>query len=482
MKPRSIGEDATTSHDLGSRFGAIYEAYVDDLWRNLRRLGVPGPELDDAVQETFLVVFRRWDDRLPDRSPRAWLFGIARRIASRYRRGRGRRLRLLAEVAPTLRVARDAEGELTRRQAARLVQAFVDRLDDRKREVFVLAELEGFSRIEISDMLGVSPNTVGSRIRAARQDFERYLRILQACEQGASARVERRALVRQARRARPTAATRQRIRAALVLRLGGPIGPGPAAATVLQPSAMVTSLGAVALGAVSLGIVALGPSAWAGKDTPELRGTPPAGIEPRTAEASERVAESPAVADPGLAAGPGPLAARIDATAQVPDASGRPSHRTAARRRATGAEPERPATASSSAPPVREGVPSPQSPPGLGSIDGSPQGGSSPPDFAEEIRLVAELRRAVKAGQLQPALALARRHMHRFRSGMLAQERQSLQIAVLCGLGRRAEAVALADASPSGAAALATGCPPGAQRSTRTIDAGEEPDHASRSP
>src|SRR6187455_2713984 len=84
--------------DLEPRFSAVYAEHVDYVWTNLRRLGLSGSDLEDAVQETFLVVFRRWDDFRPDGAWHPWLFGIARRVAARHRRGVGRRLRLLAAV------------------------------------------------------------------------------------------------------------------------------------------------------------------------------------------------------------------------------------------------------------------------------------------------------------------------------------------------------------------------------------------------
>jgi RNA polymerase sigma-70 factor (ECF subfamily) len=48
-------------------------------------------------------------------------------------------------------------------------------MDEDKREVFVLAEIEALSVVEIADVLGVNLNTVYSRLRTARQTFQRAL-------------------------------------------------------------------------------------------------------------------------------------------------------------------------------------------------------------------------------------------------------------------------------------------------------------------
>src|SRR6185437_13246225 len=60
-----------------------------------------------------------------------------------------------------------------RAAAARLVRDLLDQLDDDKREVFALAELEGLKLREIAEILREPAGTVASRLRAARADFER---------------------------------------------------------------------------------------------------------------------------------------------------------------------------------------------------------------------------------------------------------------------------------------------------------------------
>ena len=53
-----------------------------------------------------------------------------------------------------------------------LVQSWLDAMDDDKREVFILAELEQLSAREIGEATSTNPSTVYSRLRAARQAFE----------------------------------------------------------------------------------------------------------------------------------------------------------------------------------------------------------------------------------------------------------------------------------------------------------------------
>jgi RNA polymerase sigma-70 factor (ECF subfamily) len=61
--------------------------------------------------------------------------------------------------------------QATKREAARFVDQFLQRLNQDQRDVFVLAELEQLSAPEIATVLGVNLNTVYSRLRLARGEF-----------------------------------------------------------------------------------------------------------------------------------------------------------------------------------------------------------------------------------------------------------------------------------------------------------------------
>ena len=62
-------------------------------------------------------------------------------------------------------------------EALRQLDALLDELDEDKRVVFVLAELEQMSVPEIAQTLNVNVNTVYSRLRAARMTFDEALRL-----------------------------------------------------------------------------------------------------------------------------------------------------------------------------------------------------------------------------------------------------------------------------------------------------------------
>jgi RNA polymerase sigma-70 factor (ECF subfamily) len=151
-------------------FDAIYEAHVAFVWRNLRRFGLYESELPDATQDTFVVVHRRLPELAELSSLRAWIFSILRRVAARYRRVRRPGEELNPEqhslaTGPSLGPEQDAE----RAEALRWMLSLLEELDEEKRSVFVLAELEEMTAPEIAKALDCNVNTVYSRLRVARE-------------------------------------------------------------------------------------------------------------------------------------------------------------------------------------------------------------------------------------------------------------------------------------------------------------------------
>src|SRR6478735_1597247 len=152
----------------------IYEAYFRYVWRCLRSLGVRDSQLEDALQDVFIVVQRRLAEFDGRAAVRTWLYAIALRVARKYR-DRARReptsLEAAREDDPELASAHDGDPELGSERLL-LARRALSSLDDDKREIFVLARVEQMSAPEIASVLRIPLNTVYSRLRAARLAFE----------------------------------------------------------------------------------------------------------------------------------------------------------------------------------------------------------------------------------------------------------------------------------------------------------------------
>jgi RNA polymerase sigma-70 factor (ECF subfamily) len=156
-------------------FAALYDEHFQFVWRCLRGLGVQSSQLEDATQDVFVVVHQRLATFEHESLLRTWIFGIVRRIAYRYRRSA---LRKPTAPAPEHETETTDPGPHEHAQdveAAAFVDEFAGKLDQRKREVFVLGVLEGLSVPDVAATLGVPLNTAYTRLRRARAEFRRAL-------------------------------------------------------------------------------------------------------------------------------------------------------------------------------------------------------------------------------------------------------------------------------------------------------------------
>jgi RNA polymerase sigma-70 factor (ECF subfamily) len=168
-----------TTADLGPH--QLFDSHLPFVWRNLRRLGVPESLVEDAAQDVFLVVHRRWDTWRAERSTlETWLFGIVLRVARNHRRAQRR---LLAWLLPsherqTWEAASPADGPaevLAQREAAAIFERAVERIEQDKRAVFLMVDVEQMTVPEAARALDINLNTAYWRLRKARAAFRSAL-------------------------------------------------------------------------------------------------------------------------------------------------------------------------------------------------------------------------------------------------------------------------------------------------------------------
>ncbi|MFT3926410.1 MAG: sigma-70 family RNA polymerase sigma factor [Myxococcales bacterium] len=153
----------------------IYSDYAGFVWRVLRGMGIAEDVIQDAVQDVFVVVQRRLSEFDHRYSVKTWLFEIAYRVACSSRRSR-HRTRLHEPTSELLQTPAPSPQEATERlQSSRLLTELLDTMDDERRVVLVLSDIEGLSAKEISELTQVNINTVYSRLRRAREELSRAL-------------------------------------------------------------------------------------------------------------------------------------------------------------------------------------------------------------------------------------------------------------------------------------------------------------------
>lgn len=162
-------------------FARVYKEHFGFVWRSARSLGVRPAALDDVVQEVFVVVHRRLPEFERRSALRTWLSGILLNVVRHHRRSLVRKS--LHELGrdeaydpdALASDARDPYETAVQAEGTRLLQYLLDGMDDEKREVLVLAEIEEFTVPEIAEALDLKVPTAYSRLRLAREQLQQSL-------------------------------------------------------------------------------------------------------------------------------------------------------------------------------------------------------------------------------------------------------------------------------------------------------------------
>jgi RNA polymerase sigma-70 factor (ECF subfamily) len=162
---------------LGREDEACLQAFqreLDYIHATLRRLGTAPADVEDLVQEVFLVLHRSWPTCDLSRPLRPYLFGIAFRIAAAHRRKRRREVTLgvveIEDLSPSV------DQVLQREEARRLVLAALDRIPLQRRAVLIMHDLDDVPVSKIASVLNITIFGVYARLRKARRELAVVLR------------------------------------------------------------------------------------------------------------------------------------------------------------------------------------------------------------------------------------------------------------------------------------------------------------------
>jgi RNA polymerase sigma-70 factor (ECF subfamily) len=151
----------------------IFRDLAPFVWRALRRFGVAERDVEDVCQEVFMVVHRKIGEFEGRSSLRTWVYGIAVRVASDYRKRSHVRREVVTDTLPDEpSTADDPHAEAARREARAKLDRILDGLDEDKRAVFVLYEIEQLGMQEVAQAVGCPLQTAYSRLHAARKLVE----------------------------------------------------------------------------------------------------------------------------------------------------------------------------------------------------------------------------------------------------------------------------------------------------------------------
>jgi RNA polymerase sigma-70 factor (ECF subfamily) len=150
----------------------VFRELAPFVWRALRRLGVAERDVEDVCQEVFMVVHRKIGEFEGRSTMRTWLYGIAIRVASDYRKRSHVRREVVTDELPDAVSGDDPHDEAARREARARLDWILDQLDEDKRAVFVLYEIEQVTMADVADAVNCPLQTAYSRLHAARKIVE----------------------------------------------------------------------------------------------------------------------------------------------------------------------------------------------------------------------------------------------------------------------------------------------------------------------
>lgn len=172
-----------TSDDLHS----LYVAHSSDLRLTLCRLTGNLVDPDDLLQEVFIVALRNAEQLARANSARAWLYSVAVKVAATRRRGARLRRFFGLEHAEHHASPESPLRSLEQKEASQRISRGLEKLSARKREVFVLFELQQLKGDEVAQALSIPVKTVWTRLFHARRELAAELTRLAKLEGGRDA-------------------------------------------------------------------------------------------------------------------------------------------------------------------------------------------------------------------------------------------------------------------------------------------------------
>ena len=171
---------ATGADGVPATCEQAFRDHGQDVARWARHLGGADLDVEDVVQEVFMVVNQRLSAFRPEARFSSWLFEVTRKTVANHRRRQRRRFWQSDEVLNRLPSgAGDPIAELERHQSVARFYAALDRLPEKYRTMIVLYELEGLTAQEVAELRNLKIGTMRVHLSRAREKLvAQYQRLL----------------------------------------------------------------------------------------------------------------------------------------------------------------------------------------------------------------------------------------------------------------------------------------------------------------
>ena len=154
-------------------FEKLARSYENKIYGYALRLLCDREDVEDALQETLIKLYKNIGKFSQKRSFAAWLMRITRNTCVDILRKRKgvESLEAMSEIGYVLPATKEdflPEASAERMEQRRILAALIDSLPENKRAVIILRDIDGYTYSQIAQILNTSEGTVKSRLSRAR--------------------------------------------------------------------------------------------------------------------------------------------------------------------------------------------------------------------------------------------------------------------------------------------------------------------------
>jgi RNA polymerase sigma-70 factor (ECF subfamily) len=171
--------DVAVESEIPTTAEGVFYAYAPRVYSVARRMLSNDTDAEDVTQEVLLQVVRKLDTFRGEAGLTTWLHRVTVNAALSHRRKQKRRhehqvdasLDILTnggKTAGTSSPPAAPDQKLLQHEMREVIEAAIAQLPEIYRDVYVLADVEGLSNVEIGEMLGLSVPAIKSRLHRAR--------------------------------------------------------------------------------------------------------------------------------------------------------------------------------------------------------------------------------------------------------------------------------------------------------------------------
>ena len=156
-------------------FASLFALYYPSIWRHLCRMVGNEEDASDLAAETFIKAWYQLPRIRDERRFRAWLYKIATNTALDYKREKHSQKHAdqRAESLQEDYVDENTTGFEEQVEEQELTRLALEQVAPRPRACYLLYYQEGFSHVEIAELMGLKVKSVGTYISMARDQFRR---------------------------------------------------------------------------------------------------------------------------------------------------------------------------------------------------------------------------------------------------------------------------------------------------------------------